>query len=668
MSVIIIFVNNALYIILQNILIFNLYIILFTYRQNSVKKTFTLFVVEKKQYIMYNYMVFILIRSVFMSEKDFDKELNSEELNDENDSAQAEGNSEWKFDAEVPTLDDSVELSGGFELDMTADEAKPFSYSPENGSEQAAANKKSFPVKIVLAALAGIAIAAVLIFFGIRYYTVPNAEEKMNPGNIALTIGDTDISVGLYDYFYTSVVYETEQYASYGYNNLDTSKDYSRQFTEDKDGNQITWLEKIKQDTIDRIKTVVVYYEKGAAAGIELSEEQKTTIDEQISSLEASAANSGISVNEYVKQTYGSNCGVATLRSYLEKYFIAGAYYNQLSIDERPSDEEIAAYFNENAENYKSCSYAMIEMPFDASSEEAKAKSLENVNSYAAQITDIDSMKAVMPEASKDFIDQYVSYGYFESAEQAFETLSESLEVTESKSTIEGNFGKEIADWLFSADTAVGSTNHYINEDSGAAAILLKTAEPKLDETEVYSVRHILIIPESSAAAENTDDNAQDTQQTEYTDEEWQAAQNKADEILAIYNSGDKTEKSFALLAEEHSQDTESTSKGSSGLYGGAYEGVNLGQMVPEFESWATDKSRRLGDVGIVKSDYGYHVMYFIYDGPIYNFNAKNDLMQKNQETEFEQTEVKERAGMNKTKSAKPNAASGTDSAQSSAD
>jgi len=274
-----------------------------------------------------------------MSEKDFDKELNEEELSEESMSEQSEGGSEWQFDAEVPTLDDSVELAGGFELDMTADAAKSFSYSAEVQGGQPAVKKKSFPAQLVFGVLAGIAVAAVLIFFGIRYYTVPNAEEKMNPGNIALTISDTDISVGLYDYFYSSVVYQTEQYASYGYNNLDTTKDYAAQYTEDKDGNQITWLEKMKQETIDNIKTVVVYYEKGVAAGIELSEEQKTTIDNQIASLETNAANSGISINEYIQQIYGSNCGVATLRAYLEKYFIAGAYYNQLSIDERPSDE-----------------------------------------------------------------------------------------------------------------------------------------------------------------------------------------------------------------------------------------------------------------------------------------------------------------------------------------
>lgn len=592
-----------------------------------------------------------------MSEKDFENELNGEELEENKPDNGSEESTDWQFDAEVPTLDDSLELAGGYAIDIPdAEKAASFNSADSINSEDIATIRvKKKPLKIIFGVLLGMIVIAVLVFFGIRYYTVPNTEERLNPGNVALTIGDTDISIGMYDYFYASVVYEAEQYSSYGYNNLDTTKDYSQQFTEDENGEQITWLEKFKQDTITRIKTVVVYYEKGVAAGITLTEEQQTTIDEQIEGLESNAANSGLSVNEYIKQLYGENCGVATLRAYLEKYLIAGSYYNQMNIDERPSDEDTEAYFNENQEKYMACSYALIEMPYNTESDETKAQSLETIKNYASQITDIDSMKAVLPEASKEFIDQYVAYGYFEDADAAVETLSNSLEMTDSKSNTETNFGPEIAQWLFSADTAVGSTNYYLSEDNGAAAILLKTSEPTLDETEVYSVRHILITPEKAESDENSTDAA--SQETEYTDAEWLTAQNKAEEIMALYNSGDKTEKSFAALAEENSQDTESTSKGTSGLYGGAYEGVSLGQMVPEFEGWATDKSRKAGDVGIVKSDYGYHVMYFIYDGPVCRFNAKSDLMQENQQNEFDKTEVKEHKAMEKTMVAKPSSA-----------
>jgi hypothetical protein len=45
-----------------------------------------------------------------------------------------------------------------------------------------------------------------LHFFGVRYFTVPNSDEKMNPGNVALKVSDTPVSIGMYNYYYDSIV------------------------------------------------------------------------------------------------------------------------------------------------------------------------------------------------------------------------------------------------------------------------------------------------------------------------------------------------------------------------------------------------------------------------------------------------------------------------------
>lgn len=36
--------------------------------------------------------------------------------------------------------------------------------------------------------------------------------------------------------------------------------------------------------------------------------------------------------------------------------------------------------------------------------------------------------------------------------------------------------------------------------------------------------------------------------------------------------------------------------------------------MVTNFNDWCFDASRKAGDTGIVESDYGYHIIYFIGD------------------------------------------------------
>ena len=47
---------------------------------------------------------------------------------------------------------------------------------------------------------------------------------------------------------------------------------------------------------------------------------------------------------------------------------------------------------------------------------------------------------------------------------------------------------------------------------------------------------------------------------------------------------------------------------------GGLYEAVKERQMVTNFNDWCFDASRKAGDTGIVESDYGYHIIYFIGD------------------------------------------------------
>ncbi len=105
------------------------------------------------------------------------------------------------------------------------------------------------------------------------------------------------------------------------------------------------------------------------------------------------------------------------------------------------------------------------------------------------------------------------------------------------------------------------------------------------------NVRHILIQP----------DGEQDT----WTDESWAAAEASAQ---AIYDEWlkDPSEEAFATLATDNTMDPGSAETG------GLYEEVAPGDMVTEFNDWCFDAERKVGDHGIVKTSYGYHIMYFV--------------------------------------------------------
>ncbi|MCD7872209.1 MAG: peptidyl-prolyl cis-trans isomerase [Clostridiales bacterium] len=584
------------------------------------------------------------------NEKDYENKntapLNPQENTSGNSEKESKGDG-WEFEASAPSVEQEVfESKDGVEFEIP-------SYSQNmpaenNSAQNMQVSDKNIVIKkekmaLILSSVIAVIVIAALVFLGIRYYTVPNSNEKMNPGNIALKVGDTDVSVGMYNYYYDNVVYEYTYYANYGYYDLDTTADFSTQYTVDDEGNSISWQDFFKQLTIDRLKSNLLYYEKGVNSGITLTDDQKSNIETQMETLSSSASDEGVSVNKYISDNYGANCGLETLRKYLEQYYIASTYYYQSNIENRPSSETVDEYFSQNENNYKSCSYALMEMNYDTTDDATKEESVAAAEKYASQITDIDSLKAAVPEASASLIDRFISAGYFSDEAEAVDALTGEVESSQSIDDIKNNFGEDIADWLFNENTAVGSTNYYVNENSEIIYVLLKTSQPFLDDTEVYSVRHILVVPQSSEDEESTNDSSSTDSSQTYTDEEWSAALEKANAIVDEYNKGDKTELSFAKLAEEYSDDTQSTSSGSNGMYGGGYEGVQLGQMVSEFENWATDQSRKYGDVGIVKSDYGYHIMYFIFCGPQYKYNAQSDYLAEKEQEMLDKFGVKEK-------------------------
>ena len=262
----------------------------------------------------------------------------------------------------------------------------------------------------------------------------------------------------------------------------------------------------------------------------------------------------------------------------------------------------------------------------------------------------LDELKKLIPTACKEIISEYVASGYYEDEDACAEAIASSVETSITKS--DTSFTESVVNWLFDDKTKVNDCSYFLDEENSLYFIVLKTSEPSVADDEVYSVRHILIMPKSD---EEESSEEEQTTKKKYTKEQWAQAEKDAKKILAEYEKGDKTEYAFALLAEKYSEDTGSISTGSNGLYGGLYEGVPLGQMVKEFEGWATDKSRKYGDTDIIKSDYGYHIMYFVEDTTSNLFNCEQSVQSDNEQKFISSFKVKKNSiGMKKTTVAKP--------------
>lgn len=572
---------------------------------------------------------------------------------EEKDGVKYETNDNWKFDAEAPTLNNDMfegidESAYDIQKNSAQNNKVPEKYVYSNDSDNIVIKRE--PLTFIPLAVFVAVVIIVLSVLGVRYYTVPNGKEGnlMNPASVAAVVDGNKVSLGMYNLYFSSVVSQYEQYANYGYYDLDTTEDYSKQYTTDEDGNKITWLDYFEQETMNQIKLYNAFYNKAVDSGITLTEAQQQSINEQIDSFKTTASDEGVSLDDYISDVFGDYCTEETVELYMEQFYMSVNYKGKYAAENRPDDKEIDAYYEEHQNDYYQINFSYLATTYDTTSEETKAESEKLIQDYMSKITDRQSIIDLVPTAYADYIEQDAQ-SYMESDSSITEEEAKEQALATYEANVDGTiygtdkpFGDDINDWLFDENEPTGQVKYYINEETGYAYIILKTEQPTRIEDETYSVRHILIMPE---ADESQTDST--TGETEYTDEQWAAAEEKAQSILDEFNSGDKTEYSFALLAEANSEDTASTTAGSSDAFGGLYEGVGLGEMVTEFEEWATDDSRKYGDTGIVKSDYGYHIMFFIDDCPSYESqiitdirNAKFDEIAENADIEIHDSVV----------------------------
>lgn len=144
----------------------------------------------------------------------------------------------------------------------------------------------------------------------------------------------------------------------------------------------------------------------------------------------------------------------------------------------------------------------------------------------------------------------------------------------------------------------------------------------KKDGSYTVDVRHILVMIDNIVAEMEKEEGATDAQTEDgetdedgetteeddkYTDEQWAACLAAAQKIYDEWLAGDKTEEHFGELANLYSHDQKGEVTN-----GGIYTFVEEGDMVEDFNSWCFEEGRKPGDTDIVKTQFGYHVMYFV--------------------------------------------------------
>ena len=205
---------------------------------------------------------------------------------------------------------------------------------------------------------------------------------------------------------------------------------------------------------------------------------------------------------------------------------------------------------------------------------------------------------------------------YYDMTRATLKGLSAAIASADSEKDKDGNETYSNLDWLYSSDRKAGDVN--TNQDITSVVYIIKPVH--YPTTNTVNIRHILVTPYYTEK-DSDDSSSSSKDATEATADQWKAAYKQAQTILKEYQKGKKTADSFGELAKKYSEDNNASK-------GGVYENVTPNQMVSTFDAWCFDSARKAGDVEIVKTKFGYHVMYFEKknDMPTWKYNAQQAM------------------------------------------
>ncbi len=502
----------------------------------------------------------------------------------------------------------------------------------KSAKKNAHSMEKRNTAKKVVTKVISIVLCAVIVLgvvaFSLNYYGALQRVIKI--GGVG---SGQSVSIAEYEYYYmrsyNSLRYQAQYYQYYQNKSMgyDTSlpPDQQTQTTTDDNGNEITWAEKLHDDTISLIQMHKAYYNEAVKKGLELTEADKAYIDKQIDSLREEASNAGgtssggenkvsYSLNAYLRKVYGGSVNERFLRKQLKIQILAQKYYNERT-------KEIAAAYNQSdidaeykkdtatydlvtfrAYTFKTTELTKEDNETDdalkARQTKADAEVKKNANDFYNAVTNEATFSAKAADLNKDTADYNVD---------------ENTKYTMLQATIKQSFSDDVAKWLFDKTTKDGAKKLFSDEDEGKYIVVLAVKGPHQEKT--VTARHILF----STIDQNT--------QNDLSDEEKAQKKKDAENALKEYNDGAKTEDSFAALANKYTEDSGSSSNG------GLYENIYPGQMVTAFNNWVFDSNRKPGDVELVETSYGYHIIYFVaedgtdyYDSAIRSSKAANDI------------------------------------------
>ncbi len=356
-----------------------------------------------------------------------------------------------------------------------------------------------------------------------------------------------------------------------------------------------TWKDYFLDAARSEMLQTTVLCQYAAEQGITLDDEELAEIESAFEGLDTQArANGWKNGSSMLAANYGGGVNVDIVREAYRAGTLAQKALNSLSESFTYTPEQIEEKYQsfEGARDYFDYAYCYIAAEtVETTGEDGQTSAAPTEETLAAAQAAAEKVMAAYEAAAGDLPAARLNNAAIAEGQSAVP-----------QTHVQGSSLYIAAEWLKDAARQPGDVTTVADPNGNGWYVVVFGARND-NHYPTVNVRHILV--RAAVSPDGT-----------YSEEAKAEAKAKAEEILAEFESGDRTEESFAALAEQYSEDTGSNTKG------GLYEGVAQGQMVQEFNDFCFG-DRKSGDTAIVygqsASYAGYHVMYYVGEGAIYS-------------------------------------------------
>ncbi len=442
-------------------------------------------------------------------------------------------------------------------------------------------------------------------------------QSAINRNTHAITFGEHQLSTADFGFFYVDAINEyynniySEYYQTFGnywsmFLGFNTGEPLNKQIY-DKENN-LTWAQLFVNNAIENAATIFGIYDEAVKNNHKLTEDEQKELDLLEKNLETIAKYYGYSsAKEYLRVSYGDGANIENYKNYSMINAYASSYVTAYTDSLEYTDEQLREYEKDKYINYTNFDYCYYLI-------EVNKYLGEGIKGEDGKVTYTDKQKADALAAAKKDAEALLS-AKVETAEK-FDEAIKKLEINkdnknaacvQSKDVFYKNVTyKEIQEWL----TKDGRKPN----DYEMIPITEKSGEGE-DATEVTNGYLVILFQERDDCMTNLVSVRHMLSEFTYY---WDAEGNKkvedsnkvkveaeAKDWLKEWQEGKATEESFAEMANKNSDDGDGTT-------GGLYEDIFPGQMVEQFNDWCFKEGRKPGDVEVIETEYGFHVMYFV--------------------------------------------------------